>query len=75
VAKLYGSSLGSNPDISQKYKMGDISKGVACQKIFYKNKIWVSKNSKFDADFESVEKNGGVEGHFICCPMSKCCDT
>ncbi len=34
VAKLvapacYGSSLGSNPHISQKYKMGDISKGVA----------------------------------------------
>jgi hypothetical protein len=36
VAKLvahlhacYGSYLGSNPDISQKYKMGDISKGVA----------------------------------------------
>ncbi len=33
----YGSSLGSNPDISQKYKIGDISKGVAntlaCQKI------------------------------------------
>ncbi len=26
---LYASSLGSNPDISQKYKMGDISKGVA----------------------------------------------
>jgi hypothetical protein len=25
----YGSSLSSNPDISQKYKMGDISKGVA----------------------------------------------
>jgi hypothetical protein len=25
----FGSSLGSNPDISQKYKMGDISKGVA----------------------------------------------
>jgi hypothetical protein len=24
-----GSSLGLNPDISQKYKMGDISKGVA----------------------------------------------
>ncbi len=24
----YGSSLGSNPDISQKYKMRDISKGV-----------------------------------------------
>jgi hypothetical protein len=24
----YGSSLGSNPDISQIYKMGDISKGV-----------------------------------------------
>jgi hypothetical protein len=25
----YGSSLGSNPDISQKYKMGEISKGMA----------------------------------------------
>jgi hypothetical protein len=25
----YGSSLGSNLDISQKYKMGDMSKGVA----------------------------------------------
>jgi hypothetical protein len=25
----YGSSLGSNPDISQKYKIGDINKGVA----------------------------------------------
>jgi hypothetical protein len=25
----YGSSLGSNPDISQNYKMGDLSKGVA----------------------------------------------
>jgi hypothetical protein len=25
----YGSSLGSNPDSSQKYKMGDISKGLA----------------------------------------------
>ncbi len=24
----YDSSLGSNPDISQKYKMGDSSKGV-----------------------------------------------
>jgi hypothetical protein len=24
-----GSSLGSNPDISKKYKIGDISKGVA----------------------------------------------
>jgi hypothetical protein len=34
VAKLIArlrisSSLGSNPDISQKYAMGDISKGVA----------------------------------------------
>jgi hypothetical protein len=26
---LYGSSLGSNPDVFQKYKMGDISTGVA----------------------------------------------
>ncbi len=25
----YGSSLGSNPDISRKYKMGNISKGLA----------------------------------------------
>jgi hypothetical protein len=25
----YDTSLGSNPDISQEYKMGDISKGVA----------------------------------------------
>jgi hypothetical protein len=25
----YGSSLGSNPDISQKYKIGDISTRVA----------------------------------------------
>jgi hypothetical protein len=25
----YGSSLGSNPNISQKYKIGDMSKGVA----------------------------------------------
>jgi hypothetical protein len=25
----YGSSLGSNPDISHKYKMGEINKGVA----------------------------------------------
>jgi hypothetical protein len=25
----YGSSVGSNPDISQKHKMGDVSKGVA----------------------------------------------
>jgi hypothetical protein len=25
----HGSSLGSNPDLSQKYKMGDINKGVA----------------------------------------------
>jgi hypothetical protein len=32
----YGSSLGSNPDISQKYKMGDLSKGVA-------NTLWYAK--------------------------------
>ena len=24
--------------------------------MFFKNAIWVSKNSEFDADFESVEK-------------------
>ncbi len=38
----YGNSLGSNPDISQKYKMGDISKEVAntlypAKKIYKKN--------------------------------------
>jgi hypothetical protein len=44
VAKLvysapprYGSSLGLNPDISQKYKMGDMSKGVAYT-------LWPAKN-------------------------------
>jgi hypothetical protein len=35
----YGSSLGSNPDISQKHKICDISKGVA--NTFYPaNKIY-----------------------------------
>jgi hypothetical protein len=29
VPDCYGSSFSSNPDISQKYKIGDISKGVA----------------------------------------------
>jgi hypothetical protein len=29
VLPYYGNSLDSNPDVSQKYKMGDISKGVA----------------------------------------------
>jgi hypothetical protein len=29
VAELVARSLGSNPDISQKYKMGDINKGGA----------------------------------------------
>jgi hypothetical protein len=45
VAKLvspacYGSYLGSNPDISQKYKMGDISKGVA---NIARQKIYINK--------------------------------
>jgi hypothetical protein len=57
VAKLvaqpacYGSSLGSNPDISQKYKMGDISKEVAKKrlapkKVYKKNycENWRGKN-------------------------------
>jgi hypothetical protein len=35
----YGSSLGSNPDISKKYKMGDISQGVANTLARQKNKI------------------------------------
>jgi hypothetical protein len=26
------------------------------QKIFFKNAIWASKDTEFDADFESVEK-------------------
>ncbi len=29
VGSAASKSLGSNPDISQKYRMGDISKGVA----------------------------------------------
>jgi hypothetical protein len=29
ASACYGIILGSNPDISQKYKVGDISKGVA----------------------------------------------
>jgi hypothetical protein len=35
----YGSSLGSNPDISQKHKMGDIRKGVANTHSTKKN-VW-----------------------------------
>ncbi len=34
----FGSSLGSNSDISQKYKMGDISKGEAYTLYTAKNK-------------------------------------
>jgi len=34
----YASSLGSNPDISQKYKMGDISKGMTTHSCPPKNK-------------------------------------
>jgi hypothetical protein len=44
---FYSSSLGSNLDISQKYKMGHIGKGVtsplivpAC--LFYRHFVWVS---------------------------------
>jgi hypothetical protein len=29
LANCYGSFMGSNPDISKKYKMGELSKGVA----------------------------------------------
>jgi hypothetical protein len=36
-----GSSLGSNPDISQKYEMGDISKGVDIN--LYPAKIYTKK--------------------------------
>ncbi len=40
INRCYGSSLGSNADISQKYKMCDINKGLAntlvCQKIYKK---------------------------------------
>jgi hypothetical protein len=43
----YGSSLGSNPDISQKFKMGDISKEVAntlspAEKIYKKHTQYTS---------------------------------
>jgi hypothetical protein len=44
----YSSSLWSNPDIPQKYKMGDISKGVANtlarQKIFFLNFCFTFKS-------------------------------
>ncbi len=33
VGACYGSFLGSNPDVSQKYIMGDISKVVAIRKF------------------------------------------
>jgi hypothetical protein len=43
----YGSSLGSNPDISQKYKMGDISKNVAPPKKLMFQKCRIFFNHKF----------------------------
>jgi hypothetical protein len=39
----YGSSLGSNSDISQKYNIGNISKEVAKQKQIFKKKYWGTK--------------------------------
>ncbi len=35
----YANSLGSNPDITQKYKMGDICKGVANTLYIVRQKI------------------------------------
>jgi hypothetical protein len=45
----YGSSQGSNPDISQKYKMDNLGKGVAstlkpAKKYTNKNKIKITKS-------------------------------
>jgi hypothetical protein len=53
VAKLVArqlpySSLGSNPDISQKYKMGGISKVVA-NKLLFAQKIY-KKKRKLEMD-------------------------
>jgi hypothetical protein len=39
--------MGSNPDISQKYKMGDISKGVLGQHTLARKKIY-KKNSNLN---------------------------
>jgi hypothetical protein len=41
----YGSSLGSNPDVSQKYKMGDISEGVANTRLKNKQKKLCSEGA------------------------------
>jgi hypothetical protein len=45
TSACYGSSLGSNLDIFQKYKMGDISEGVAKKKQILK-KILGDKMSR-----------------------------
>ncbi len=66
VARLFstdGSSLSSNPDISQKYKMGDISKGwpiatLARQKIYKKFKHFSisAVNYKQSFPFQVIRK-------------------
>jgi len=74
VAKLvaqpacYISSLGSNPDISQKYKMGDMSKGVANTlmpaKKMYKKKLmrkFEQKIGKIFVNFRKIRECGVPE--------------
>jgi hypothetical protein len=57
----YGSSLGSNPDISQKYKMGDISKQWPSRssppKKICKRRISSAESQNRDAP-SKVEKTG-----------------
>jgi hypothetical protein len=45
-ACCYGSSLGSNPDISKKDKMGDISKGVGANTLEPAKIICIKKKKK-----------------------------
>ncbi len=43
----YGSSLGSNPDIAQKYKMGDISKTSGGQHTLSRQKTYLEYKLRF----------------------------
>jgi hypothetical protein len=57
----YGNSLGSNPDISQKYKMNDISKGEHTlsgppKNTVYKKKLFGMKISKISNPFFKLTK-------------------
>jgi hypothetical protein len=61
LLSIYGSSLGSNPDISQQYKMGYISKGVA-NTLYPKNKKFTGDHL-FEAGSVVLEAGGGIPEH------------